>query len=154
MSNSQNLNFVSHNLYIGDYLSSINLSTLLQYNITHILVCGKELSCKFPDSINYKYLEIEDVTTYPIKDHFEEAYLFILRGTRKGRVLVHCAQAISRSATIVICFLMKSQKIRFQKAFDLLKKRHPQACPNSGFRKQLEEYEKEIGVGGCISGIF
>jgi protein-tyrosine phosphatase len=154
MSNFESLKIVGKNLYIGDYLSSLNLNVLLQHNITHVLVCGTELSCKFTDRITYKHLKIEDISTYPIKEHFEEAYLFIFKGTQKGRVLVHCAQAISRSVTIVISYFMKAQRLKFQKAFDVLKKRHPQAKPNQGFRKQLIEYEKDIGLGGCMNCIF
>ena len=136
-------------------MASINCNELLQYNITHILVCGKELCCRYPDRFEYKHILVDDSPSQPISESFDEAYQFILRGVRQGRVLVHCAQAKSRSVTIIISFLMKSQKREFNKVFESLKKKHPQANPNSGFKRQLIEYEKKIGVNeGCMNNIF
>lgn len=151
----QSIRNISKNLYIGDFMASINCSELVQHGITHILVCGKELCCRYPDRFVYKQILVDDSPSQPIYKSFEESYQFIQRGMRQGCVLVHCAQAKSRSVTIILSFLMKSQHLKFKKAFDLLRKRHPQAEPNSGFRRQLIEYEKTIGVDeGCMNSIF
>jgi protein-tyrosine phosphatase len=135
---------ISPKLYIGDYLASLNYNILLQLNITHILVCGEELTCRFPKTFTYKHLKIDDSPVQSLKEYFEEAYQFIQKGMQKGKVLVHCAQAKSRSVSMVLSYLMKSQKLRFTQAFSLLKKKHPQADPIPAFRQQLLQYEKEI----------
>ena len=135
---------ISPNLFIGDYLAAINYNILQQFNITHILVCGEELSCRYPNSFTYMHLKIDDSPVQSLKEYFGEAYIFIRRGVQKGRVLVHCAQAISRSVRMVVSYLMKSQNLKFNQAFSFLKKKHPQADPIPAFRKQLLQYEKEI----------
>jgi protein-tyrosine phosphatase len=43
--------------------------------------------------------------------HFEEAFEFINKGMESGCVLVHCNAGISRAATIVIAYLMKTRNM-------------------------------------------
>ena len=45
---------ISERLYIGEIFTSLNRNDLEHYNITHILVCGQELSCRFPEEFTYK----------------------------------------------------------------------------------------------------
>jgi len=61
-----------------------------------------------------------------------------------GRVLVHCTLGASRSATIVIAFLMFSRKWTVETAFHFLKERRPVINPNKGFWKQLSEFEGRL----------
>ncbi|OMJ82090.1 hypothetical protein SteCoe_17309 [Stentor coeruleus] len=150
-----NFNQVEKNLYIGDILTSINYKTLTQYNITHILVCGEELSCRYPNEFTYMHIPIRDTPSTSIREYFEEVFMFISKGQRKGSVLVHCAQARSRSASMVLSYLMKSRQVKYKKALEILKKNHPQAEPNPGFRNQLIQYEKEVAKpSGCMSTLF
>ena len=48
---------------------------------------------------------------------------------------------VSRSATVVIAFLMNEKNFSFQEAFDHVKKRRPCIRPNEGFVKQLQLLE-------------
>ena len=151
-----NLNQISKNLYIGDFLISMNYNMLITYNITHIVVCGLELSCRYPREFTYLHIKIADTPEESIREHFEEVHKFISEGLKRGTVLVHCAQGQSRSVSILLSYLMKSKGIRYNKAFEIVKRQHPRAQPNEGFKKQLLMYEKEISCQkeGCISQIF
>jgi hypothetical protein len=60
------------------------------------------------------------------------------------RVFVHCALGISRSATVVIAYVMKSQRIPLKNAVDIVKRARQQIYPNNGFLQQLDRYEAEI----------
>ena len=48
-------------------------------------------------------------------------------------ILVHCAQGKSRSATIVVMYLMRNKQWTFDKAVDYAKKRRDIICINEGF---------------------
>jgi predicted protein tyrosine phosphatase len=61
-----------------------------------------------------------------------------------SRVFVHCALGISRSATVVIAYVMKCQKIPLKDAVDIVKRARQQIHPNNGFLQQLDRYEAEI----------
>jgi len=51
---------------------------------------------------------------------------------------------VSRSATLVLAYLMETQKMKFKDAFSFMAKKHPLTCPNDGFRGQLIAYEKDL----------
>jgi len=75
------------------------------------------------DGITYLQLDAEDQAVFPIKDAFDRSHAFIgilffhrvhhltptkEEAVKKGdAVLVHCEFGISRSATIVISYLIK-----------------------------------------------
>ena len=73
--------------------------------------------------------------------YFGECFDFI-KG--EDKVLVHCSQGASRSATIVIAYLMWSKKMPYKEALEFVKKKRSVIRPNPGFKAQLELFEKEL----------
>ncbi|OAJ37198.1 protein-tyrosine phosphatase [Batrachochytrium dendrobatidis JEL423] len=57
-------------------------------------------------------------------------------------VLVHCQQGVSRSAALVIAYVMKSQHMQFQDAYALVKECAPHISPNVNLVAQLVEFEQ------------
>jgi len=58
-----------------------------------------------------------------------------------GRVLVHCAQGVSRSASILIGYLMWKERLSFATALAHLQEARPCVQPNQGFSLQLQQFE-------------
>lgn len=94
------------------------------------------------DPMKYLFVFIDDHENEPIDEHFEECIQFIK--TMDGPVLVHCMAGISRSATIVIAYLMKEKGMGMEDAYDYVKERRSIVRPNSGFRRRLREYELSL----------
>lgn len=61
-----------------------------------------------------------------------------------GRVLVHCQAGISRSATICLAYLMHTQRVRLDEAFDFVKQRRQVISPNLAFMGQLLQFETDV----------
>ncbi|EDQ90059.1 uncharacterized protein MONBRDRAFT_3300, partial [Monosiga brevicollis MX1] len=57
-----------------------------------------------------------------------------------GIVYVHCQAGVSRSATVVMAYLMRNLGLNCSKAFRMLKAAHRPALPNPGFQQQLRLY--------------
>jgi hypothetical protein len=57
-------------------------------------------------------------------------------------VLVHCAGGVSRSATIVLGYLMAKRNMTFESALSHLRAVRPWVNPNEGFAAQLREFER------------
>ena len=86
----------------------------------------------------HKIIDIMDYDSENIIQYFGECLNFI-KGEEK--VFVHCAAGESRSATIVIAYLMWKNKMSFDKAYNFVKSKRSRIYPNFGFREQLQMFE-------------
>ena len=134
----------------GNYANN-NPAILKYIGITHVLNMAIELK---PNAnmiaegrIKYKHIMADDSINYNMRFHFEEAFRFIDDAVRtNGKVLVHCMMGISRSATIVIGYLMSRHKMSLNDAFVLVKRKRPAIQPNPTFMRLLQQYEYELLV--------
>lgn len=70
----------------------------------------------------------------------EAAFFFIsLARKRRANVLVHCRRGISRSAAVVIAFLMATEKKSFRETYEAVLRKRPCVSLNLGFHEFLEE---------------
>ena len=53
-------------------------------------------------------------------------------------------QGVSRSAAIVIAYLIRNQGLSYEKALDLVKRKRACVKPNAGFVRALQEWESSI----------
>jgi hypothetical protein len=60
------------------------------------------------------------------------------------RVVVHCHAGISRSATAVIAYLMKTLKLDLEQAFKFVQSKRHVVCPNFSFMGQLRSYQNDL----------
>lgn len=60
-----------------------------------------------------------------------------------GRVLVHCLMGVSRSATLVLAFLMITEGLTLQEAVAAVRP-HRDICPNPGFLQQLRTLDMSL----------
>jgi len=133
-------------LYLGAAAHSMRKDLLLDMGIKYILNVASEATPYHPKDFEYLHLKLEDTTEQPIRIYFQQAFPFINRALERGHgVLVHCLMGISRSATMVIGYIMTSQKMSYKDSHQFVVDRRPIIWPNPGFVRQLEEYEKELG---------
>ena len=117
-------------------------------NITHILNVTSEVESCFPKKFVYKQVPLQDMPSFNIMQYLDECLDFIdkARGLKgdEGVVLVHCYYGASRSASIVIAYLIRHERMRYKEALDYLQILRPGTKPNEGFQKQLKEYEHKM----------
>jgi len=132
---------ITDKLYLGNECGAHNQEMLTKLGITHILVAGNYLHQKFPK--NYKYLKLPliDRPKQDLFAHLQDAFDYIDSGEK---VLVHCAGGMSRSASIVIAYVMVKNKWKYEETYKFLKEKRPIVCPNEGFVTQLKQLEEMI----------
>ena len=113
--------------------------------MTHILNTTEEVENSYPDKFVYKRISIPDKTSTNIEQYFEECFEFIQNAvSKKGVVLVHCYYGASRSASVVIGYLIKHERMRYHEALGYLQILRPETHPNDGFQKQLRQFELQV----------
>ncbi|XP_055131640.1 dual specificity protein phosphatase 13B isoform X1 [Symphalangus syndactylus] len=140
-------------LFLGDAYAARDKSKLMQLGITHVVnaAAGKfqvDTGAKFYRGMSLEYYGIEaddnpffDLSVYflPVGRHIRAAL-----SVPQGRVLVHCAMGVSRSATLVLAFLMIYENMTLVEAVQTVQA-HRNICPNSGFLRQLQVLDNRLG---------
>ncbi|CAI4065283.1 hypothetical protein N7582_002938 [Saccharomyces uvarum] len=62
----------------------------------------------------------------------------------RKKILIHCQCGLSRSATLVIAYIMKFHHLSLRRAYDLLKSRADKISPPMGLVFQLMEWEAAL----------
>ncbi|KAL7105150.1 hypothetical protein ACP275_07G026700 [Erythranthe tilingii] len=136
---------IEEGLYLGSLGAAYNRSGLKGLNITHVLTVAHSLGAAHPDDFIYKTIEVRDKEDENISQYFEECFQFIYEAKAAGGgVLVHCFAGRSRSATVVVAYLMYKNGMSFSEALEYVKIQRAVASPNSGFILQLHEYERAL----------
>jgi len=91
-------------------------------------------------------VEVLDVDESDVRKEFPQCFEFIDEGRDKGGVLVHCNAGVSRSATVVIAYVMQKELMSYPVAYEHVKQRRACIKPNAGFVVQLAAYSKELGL--------
>ena len=132
---------IIENLYLGNFSASENIQQLKDLGIKKVLsvIDFNDFPNYKDENIIHKSVEVSDFDYQNIIQYFGECLNFI-KGEEK--ILVHCMAGASRSATIVIAYLMWIQKMKFDDALNFVNSKRPIVDPNDGFREQLKIFEK------------
>lgn len=131
------INKITNKIFLGNYDGQNEKAVLKILGITHVLACG----ATFIDNNNgeYEFLKLKffDMSTENLFRVLKKAFYFI---EKADKVYLHCQSGVSRSASVLIAFLMWKEKMKFKDALTFVRRRRPCIFPNIGFYKQLEEF--------------
>ena len=138
---------ITDGLFIGSIGAASNYEAMKEAGITHVVCAANGIKEYYKDNFKYLSLDILDSEKEQISKFFDKAADFINEAIiNGGKVLVHCHAGISRSSSICMSYLMKYRKLKFIDALNLMQSKRKQVNPNNGFRNQLREYEKKLGL--------
>jgi len=135
-------------LYLGDMKHAKNIDALQDLGVSFILTIFNERPQLKVDArtFDWLYLEAHDSERQDLTKIFDRAVKFLTRAidTTQSAAYVHCGKGVSRSASLVIAYLMKSQGWSLNRAL-----KHAQSCrpivnPNAGFSAQLREWIAKV----------
>ncbi|XP_071948146.1 dual specificity protein phosphatase 19-like [Antedon mediterranea] len=126
----------------GLYLSSQDvahrLDLLEEHGITHILNTATGVQNIFPDVFVYKHVELLDLPETDLTSCLDECIEFIDEGRKDGCTLVHCNAGVSRSCTVILAYLIRTEGVDVKQELSKLRTLRPSLRPNDGFMKQLD----------------
>ncbi|KAF6023154.1 DUSP3 [Bugula neritina] len=143
---------VFERIYIGGEKTAKDIPELKKNQITCVINCaqGKRFGQVdtneqyYADSgISYFGIPGHDSVKFDLSLYFKDAAEYIKEKLETGGVYVHCHQGISRSATVVIAYLMIYHKMTALKGLQtILQKR--MVMPNRGFLQQLCKFQLSL----------
>jgi len=139
------------NLFLGSHIAAKDKKSLQDNGITHVLACHGRAPY-FPDDFKYMVLYLNDNDDQQdLTSYFSTTNRFIDEViSSNNAVLIHCIRGVSRSATVVMAYLI-SKGLEPSSAKRLMQKSRAKADPRDGFIVQLKTYHEEISKGETSS---
>ncbi|KAF2644469.1 phosphatases II [Massarina eburnea CBS 473.64] len=142
-------------LFIGGLYALYQTDLIRAAGITHVLSVidyDPLLQEKFKH-LKHLHIRADDDPNEDLLKHFEEVCRYIDKGLNgpngeKGGVFVHCAMGKSRSATLVVAYLMWKFGVGWKEGLEQLCEGRPVCDPNPGFKEQLAVWERLLKCSG------
>ncbi|OQV25168.1 putative Dual specificity protein phosphatase 14 [Hypsibius exemplaris] len=126
--------------------SGVRRDKLREAGITCIINCTVEFpNLPLGPTVEFMNIRIDD-SPYALIGKYFDVSADLIEEQRKtgGKVLVHCMAGVSRSASIVLAYLVRHRGMSLRDAYALVRRKRSIIRPNVGFWKQLIEYEKHV----------
>ncbi|MHB1952925.1 MAG: dual specificity protein phosphatase family protein [Sulfobacillus sp.] len=133
------------NVFLGSAYNAASQEDLRDKDITTILNVTKEIHNYFPEQFDYRRYLVSDDNQEEIAEFLEDAYQGICNA--EGNVLVHCYLGASRSASVVVYYLMKKHGMSFDQAFAFLRDKRPAVNLSEKFARDLAKIGAGTGTG-------
>lgn len=147
-------------LYIGGLYALYQTELIASAGITHVLSVidyDPLLQEKF-QHLTHLHIRADDHPNVDLLQHFDAGVRYIesalgsvpTGGEREGEtggVFVHCAMGKSRSATLVVAYLIWKFGVGVEEALEWLCEGRPVCDPNPGFKEQLEVWGRMCRAG-------
>lgn len=116
---------ITDNLYLSSFVGTSEYN-IQKYNINCVItVCNEVPKVTLKHVESFKF-DVADKPTESLSKYFDFIADKIHEISRKkGICLVHCVAGISRSATVVIAYLMKHLKMNLRDAHSFVKSKRP-----------------------------
>ncbi|XP_040905371.1 dual specificity protein phosphatase family protein [Toxotes jaculatrix] len=138
-------------LYIGNVAVAQNRKTLNKLGITHVMNAAHSKQGSIGDqsfygnTCVYYGIPAEDSDHFDLSQYFKPAADFIHKAlkSKDGKVLVHCIMGVSRSATLVLAYLILRQRLSLRDALrHVVQKRA--IYPNRNFLSLLLKLDEQL----------
>lgn len=143
----ENCDWIMPNLFLGGIEAAKDSQGLSAQGVRAVACCNRELeypTSQFNPDLEYYRVDVEDMSREPIELFFPEVTEFIhSQLSQEKPVLVHCTAGVSRSASVLLAYLIEYGGYSLHNAFLLVLRHRPTITPNPGFMERLREYEKE-----------
>ncbi|KAF2110917.1 protein-tyrosine phosphatase-like protein [Lophiotrema nucula] len=134
-------------LYIGGLYALYQTDLIKSAGITHVLsvIDYDPLLQESFSHLKHFHIRADDDPNEDLLKHFQSACEYVDEGLKDGGgVFVHCAMGKSRSATLVVAYLMWKFGVGWEKGLEQLCEGRPVCDPNLGFKEQLEVWRKML----------
>ena len=132
-------------IFVSDAVAARDIALLGQFRIARILDLSGGPEYQTAEGVARVTVAIEDRVDASIIQVMDAAHGAIDEAVgADAPILVHCAVGASRSASVVIAWLMKRQRMTLARALNHCKARRNAVRPNNGFFRELRALDVEL----------
>jgi hypothetical protein len=134
---SSSITQINSQIYLGSSYNAANYAELKLLGITTIINVSTEISNYFKNYFNYINIHIDDILTDSIIPYFHEIYDYIIEHPDEI-ILIHCYAGRSRSACIVLYYLIRYYNLSLIEGIALLQNKRNIISINIKFLSELQ----------------
>ena len=134
-------------IFLGNAYNARNFYELKKQKIGLIINCSNDIPHYFIDSFQYKRVGVQDKLEENILFYLDEIVDIIkiyLDNNPDKNVFIHCFMGSSRSATVLIAYMMKYKGYSRRDSLNYLRHKRPLVNLNVDFFEQLGEYQENL----------
>lgn len=142
---------ITETLYLGARPNEEGAEELKSVGVTHVVSClmedDRSRMAFLQQDFQHLFLGVHDGMHHDIAGTFSQFFDFAEAATASdpnAKLFVHCEVGVSRSATLVVALLMKTEGLSFFEAVCRVRSKRIQVLPNIGFASQLQRLEHEL----------
>mmetsp|Transcript_12632 Transcript_12632/g.25767 ORF Transcript_12632/g.25767 Transcript_12632/m.25767 type:complete len:266 (+) Transcript_12632:1642-2439(+) len=141
---------VHGHLFLGSQFGAVDQQCIRSLGIQHVVNCtagSMKVENKFAsEGVSYSNFELHDKIGENALPSIEKSYEVIAPLESSGkRVLVHCSAGLSRSATIVLGYLMKAKAMSMREAVEVATEGRGRMLQcNASFWSALLQWERKL----------
>jgi len=141
-----NMTPIIDNIYLGNACDASYYYKLKNSNIESIINVTTEIPNYFKNDFEYFNISINDFNSESFSNEmFNNVLNFIYEKQKKedsGSILIHCYMGSSRSATIIILYLMDKYGYTIDNALNFLKEKRDIVNVNTQFIEDLKQFKR------------
>lgn len=148
---TENMNEVSDNLFVGNWIAANDVERLKKNRITHVLnlrsnTDTKSIEMYDKNDITFAHVAMEDSLLFDMRSNINAAIAFIhVALVNGGRILIHCFMGKSRAPSVATAYLISARSMDACQAARIVKRRRI-ASPSENFIYFLCDFEtKQLG---------
>lgn len=134
---------ITPTLYLSGVDAALSHTVITNRHITLIVNATVEHICPEYTGVECMRVPVLDQPHASLSEHFDTVAERI-HNNQTGSTLVHCSAGRSRSASLVMAYLMKFRQATLLQSHYWVLEVRPFIRPNAGFWRQLLEYERKL----------
>tara|TARA_R100001163_G_C5067592_1_gene206856 strand:+ start:541 stop:1317 length:777 start_codon:yes stop_codon:yes gene_type:complete len=142
---SQEPTHIIDNLYLGSAFNAADYTWLTNNHIDIVINVAPGISNFYNDQFEYYNINVEDLAQASMLPHFE-AFYNLVENNQDKKIFVHCFAGKSRSASLVLYYIIKKYGWSLEKSINYMKNLRPSININCTF---IEEIQRIISGSNC-----
>lgn len=133
---------ILNNIFLSNLRDARNMKLIRANNIQIVVRLSRNNNASiYPTNIAFHNFQIEDSCSFKAElIDYSKFIRGIIDNNPDKNILIHCNEGRSRSASVIIFYLMTKHKLSFDQSWDYIKTIKSDIRPNDGFEQVLRTF--------------